>query len=489
MKQFHIQCIQEIPPTEQVIIAFKNIHTIPESLLHQPERDILNKYHETHQNEYVFELYGLNRQIIFCHMATDTSISDADYFEKLRILGHKSFKNIKDNSNGNIFIHLTDCTETEAYAFLEGFLLSTYMFDKYKSQKKTQISELFISATENISDNFLQRLQIIVQHVFQVRDWVNEPASILTPAEFVKQVQSLVKPVQQIRFTTLSNRQIQSLRMSGLLSISKGTNIPPQFLIIDYNPSYAKYIKPFVLIGKGIFFDTGGINLKPSSSIIDMKCDMAGAAVVASVIRAAALLNIPLRIVGLIPATENRPGPNASLPGDVITMMNGKTVEIVNTDAEGRLILADALCYASKYEPELVLTIATLTGSAHATFGPHASAGFCLNAENYFDLLFKTSLDIQEKIWQLPLWNEYDKMIESDVADIKNSGGKYAGAITAARFLTHFTNFPFIHLDIAGPAFFEKPLNYIPAGGTGIGVRLLLEFFNRIIQQNFFQKD
>ena len=187
-------------------------------------------------------------------------------------------------------------------------------------------------------------------------------------------------------------------------------------------------------------------------------------------------LNIKSRVIGLIPAAENRPGENAYLPGDILEMMNGVSVEIKNTDAEGRLILADALCYSKKYESDLIITIATLTGSASSTFGNLATAAMQNNAEQELEKLKHSSFNVYERIAELPMWEEYEKMIESKIADIQNVGGKYAGAITAAKFLQKFTDKPFIHLDIAGTAYFDNAESYIPAGGTGVGLRLLLDF-------------
>jgi leucyl aminopeptidase len=277
--------------------------------------------------------------------------------------------------------------------------------------------------------------------------------------------------------------------MSGMEAVSKGGPNPPAFIVLEYLPKKLKAQNPYVIIGKGVFFDTGGINLKPGAALADMKCDMSGAAAVASTMYLIALTKPDVPVIGIIPATENRPGNLAYLPGDVLKMMNGTSVEIKNTDAEGRLILADALCYAKKYNPALAITIATLTGSAHATFGPHGIAGMHDNAAYYFSLLQAAGHEVYERIAELPMWQEYDEMIESTVADIQNVGGKYAGAITAAKFLHKFTSFPFIHLDIAGPAFLEKSLHYVPAGGSGVGVRLFFEFFQQLQNHVLFADD
>jgi leucyl aminopeptidase len=242
--------------------------------------------------------------------------------------------------------------------------------------------------------------------------------------------------------------------------------------------------QPIVLVGKGVVFDTGGLSLKPTAKSMDyMKSDMAGAAAVSAAINVAALNNIPLHIVSLIPATDNRPGGNAITPGDVITISNGATVEVLNTDAEGRLILADALCYAKKYDPMLVIDLATLTGSAAMTLGIHGIAGMRNDGTELFDLLKSAGDRVNERIVELPLWEEYDEMIKSSIADMKNIGGGEAGAISAGKFLQRFVDYPWIHLDIAGPSFLHASDYYRTVGGTATGVRLLSEFFTLLMNR------
>lgn len=222
--------------------------------------------------------------------------------------------------------------------------------------------------------------------------------------------------------------------------------------------------------------DTGGINLKPGSSMQDMKCDMSGAAAVIGAIYAIAKTKLPVHVIGLIPATDNRIDAGAQVPGDIITMHNGTTVEVLNTDAEGRLILADALSFAKKYNPELVIDIATLTGSAHAAIGSYGMVGMGKNYKNYMEELKISGEKEAERIVEFPLWDDYNKLVESDMADLKNIGGANAGAITAGIFLSHFTNYPWIHLDIAGPAYLDTRNSYRGKGGTGWGVRILFRF-------------
>jgi leucyl aminopeptidase len=238
-----------------------------------------------------------------------------------------------------------------------------------------------------------------------------------------------------------------------------------------------------VFVGKGIVFDTGGANLKPGDSMLTMKDDMSGAAAVASTLYAIAKLNLPVHVIGLIPSTDNKIGPKGILPGDVIRMFNGMTVEVINTDAEGRLILADALSYAAKFDPLLVVDIATLTGAASRAVGKYGIVAIQAKAEKEMDLLKQSGHSIYERIVEFPNWEEYGDLMKSELADLKNLGPPEAGAITAGKFLERFTSYPYIHLDIAGPAFLEKRDSYRGQGGTGTGVRLLTNFVYRLILQ------
>jgi leucyl aminopeptidase len=271
--------------------------------------------------------------------------------------------------------------------------------------------------------------------------------------------------------------KIESLKMGGLIAVNLGSEDPPTFTVMEYKPRTAVNKKPYVLVGKGIVYDTGGISLKPSNAMSDMKCDMSGAAAAGAVIYAVAKSKLPLWLIGLVPATDNRPSGNAQVPGDVITMFDGTTVEVLNTDAEGRLILADALAYAKKYKPELVIDMATLTGAAQAAIGKYGMVAMKAKCDEEFASLQRSGNAVWERIVEFPLWDEYKDLLKSDIADLKNIGGAYAGAITAGKFLEHFTDYPYIHLDIAGPAFMDKRDSYRGVGGTGYAVRLLFNFF------------
>jgi leucyl aminopeptidase len=263
--------------------------------------------------------------------------------------------------------------------------------------------------------------------------------------------------------------------MGGLLAVNKGSQEPPTFTILDYKPK-GKSKKVIALVGKGVTFDSGGISIKPSQGMDEMKSDMSGAACVIGTLEAVALLGLPIRVIGLIPATDNMPSGTAQTPGDVITTMSGITVEVGNTDAEGRLILADALTYAKKeYDPDVIIDLATLTGACIVALG-YSVAGLFSNDDELAGEIFKSGQTTGEKVWRLPLWDEYDELIKSDVADVHNTGGRGAGTITAAKFLEKFIDGHkhWAHIDIAGPAFSAKGGGKTP-GGTGFGVRLMVD--------------
>jgi leucyl aminopeptidase len=371
------------------------------------------------------------------------------------------------------------------FAFAEGSILGSYQFLKYNSKAekvRTSLEEICFSG-DLITEKQLTALSVLSDAVFKARDLVNEPVISLNAESLASIFQKMSAEVG-IHAEILGKRQIEELGMGGLLAVNKGSLDPPTFSILEWKPEQPLNSQPIVLVGKGVVFDTGGLSLKPTAKSMDyMKCDMAGGAAVAAAIYAAAGNSLPLHIVALIPATDNRPGGNAITPGDVITISNGATVEILNTDAEGRLILADALCYAKRYDPMLVIDLATLTGSAAMTLGIHGIAAMCNQGGPAFEQLKKAGERVNERIVELPLWEEYDEMIKSNIADMKNIGGSEAGAITAGKFLQRFVDYPWIHLDIAGPSFLHTADHYRTVGGTATGVRLLTEFFNILVKE------
>lgn len=360
----------------------------------------------------------------------------------------------------------------------EGLALGSYQFVKYRSataKKQWNLEKINFIGTE-VSEKEVDTLAVIVDAVFIARDLVNEPASYLN-AE--KLADSFSEMGWEAGFSTsiFHKAQIEHLKMGGLLAVNLGSIDPPTFSVMEWNPADAKNSKPIVLVGKGVVFDTGGLSLKPTKDSMDyMKCDMAGSAVVASVMYFAAKCKLPLHLIGLVPSTDNRPDGNAYAPGDVIYMHSGQSVEVLNTDAEGRLILADALSFAKDYHPQLVIDVATLTGAAAMAIGQHGIVGMGNADAQTFNDLKQSGENVYERVVEFPLWEEYGESIKSDIADMKNIGAREGGAISAGMFLAKFVDYPWIHLDIAGPAFLNAADHYRTKGGTASGVRLLIDF-------------
>jgi leucyl aminopeptidase len=268
---------------------------------------------------------------------------------------------------------------------------------------------------------------------------------------------------------------MEQLGMGALLGVARGSHEPPKFIILEYNGTKKKDERPVVLVGKTITFDTGGISLKPAENMEHMKADMTGGAEVLASMRAAARLKLPLRLISILPAAENMPGGRAMKPGDIVKTLSGKTVEVQNTDAEGRLILSDALAYAQRYKPAALIDIATLTGACVVALGQFAIGMFGTDGK-LKDAVRKAGFRAGERVWEMPLWDEYFEQLKSDVADMRNIGGRGGGMITAALFLSKFVgDCPWIHLDIASTDWSERERAYIPKGPTGIGTRLLIQ--------------
>lgn len=393
--------------------------------------------------------------------------------ETLRKTAHEIHSLIKNENSTSLY-----CVDKEqAKAFIEGFLLSNYQFLRFfkdADAKKYKLEQLFMVST--ITEKEIDELQNLIEAVYWARDRVNEPVSHLDAVQLAHEIEKL-GVAHQYKVEVLHKNKIESLKMGGLLAVNKGSTTPPTFTIIEYKPENAKNAKPIVLVGKGVVYDTGGLSLKPTPHSMDsMKSDMAGAACMVATIDALAQNKIPIYVIGLIPATDNRPGLEAYTPGDVIHMFDGTTVEVLNTDAEGRMILADALAYANKYKPELVIDAATLTGAAVRALGTKTTISMGNAKDKYFKKLYESGMATHDRVFRLPFWDEWYEEMKSDIADLKNIGGANAGMITAGKFLEHFVKYPYIHLDIAGPAYLESPDSYQGKGGTGAGVRLLYDF-------------
>ena len=402
--------------------------------------------------------------------------------EELRKAAAGMKKLIRSNNHSELVITSHSMYRGAIGDFAEGLLLSFYSFEKYKTKdedekKKSYPSKLLLYG--DITNAGIKWISDLTDAVYFVRDLINEPVNHLNATALGAAIEKTGKSAG-FKVEVLTKGKIEALKMGGLLAVNKGSVDPPVFCILEWKPSKPVNKQPVVLVGKGIVYDTGGLNLKTGDYMTNMKGDMAGAATVTGVLYTAARSNLPLHIVGLIPATDNRPGGNAYTQGDIITMYNKMTVEIGNTDAEGRLILADAISYASKYKPEFIVDIATLTGSAASTFSNKAIAMMTNADSKYASLLEECGNEVYERIAQLPFWDEYAEMIKSDIADVRNIGGREAGAITAGKFLEKFTKYPLIHLDIAGTGMLRKDDHYRIKDGPGSGLRLLATFLKRL---------
>ena len=361
-------------------------------------------------------------------------------------------------------------------ALLEGIFLSSYSFQKYKSEKNSDQLQVIEVFSETLTEKEIEELQNLCEAVCIARDLVNEPLIGLNAEDLANKAVELGKE-KGFYVTVFDKAKIYELGMGGLMAINAGSPNPPTFSILEYKPQNATNTKPVILVGKGVVYDTGGLSLKPTPNSMDfMKCDMGGAATVIGTICALADNKTPVHVIGLIPSTENRPDGNAITPGDIVTMYSGKTVEIMNTDAEGRMILADALSYAKQYDPELVIDVATLTGSAVAAIGSKGIVYMGTASSETKKKIEAVSMEVHERLVEFPLWDEYGKYLESDIADLKNLGGSDSGAISAGKFLEHFVSYPWLHLDIAAMAFLHTKEGYRIKGGTGVGIRLLYNF-------------
>ena len=373
------------------------------------------------------------------------------------------------------------------HSLLEGAILGAYKFDKYftldrKNSKVDTITVALAGVEASIGKKAAKDAELTCEAVYLTRDLCNAPANEIHPEALANVAANMAKKYH-VHSRILDEKQIRKLKMGGLLAVNSGSARPPRFITLEYkgNPRSRDW---YAIVGKGITFDSGGISLKPSAGMAEMKMDMSGAAAVIGTIQALASLKIPVNVVGLAPSTENLPGGRAYKPGDVVTTMSGITIEVDNTDAEGRIILSDALHYAKRYSPKAIIDLATLTGACVVALGHHATGMFG-TSEDVMAQLKEAGEKTFERVWQMPIFEEYEKQIKSEIADVKNVGGRWAGAITAALFLKKFVgDYPWVHLDIAGTAMLEEPADYSPRGGSGVGVRLLTEFFKRIAAQN-----
>ncbi len=373
-------------------------------------------------------------------------------------------------------------------AIAEGIVLASYTFDRFKSdekkkkEKESKVEKIYIVEKEN------PKLKVALKEGISkaegqnyARELANTPPNIMTPLELAKKAEELAKE-KLLMVQIFDKVELENKGMNGILAVNRGSAQPPVMIILEYNVD-KKHLPLYAIVGKGITFDSGGINLKPSQGMEDMKFDKTGACVCMGVMKAVAEMKLPIRVMAVIPATENMPGGNAQKPSDIIKMYNKKTVEVLNTDAEGRLILADALSFAAEKKPVGIIDVATLTGAAAVALGRHA-IGMLSNDDKLAEIVEKAGVSVHERVWRLPLWEEYSEMMKSEVADIKNiSGTGEAGTITAAAFLKEFVGeTKWVHLDIAAVDK-AKEHEFLSNGSTAIGTRLIVETLKKLARR------
>jgi leucyl aminopeptidase len=403
--------------------------------------------------------------------------------EKARKAGDKVGSLASHKKLGKVVIIGDSETSSDVLlSYMEGMALGNYQFLKYRKDAKKETNSLkeIVVDDKRIKAKDLEHLEIIVDATCKARDLVNEPLNALNATGLANAFKQMGKD-SGFKIEVLDKEKIKALKMGGLLAVNLGSIDPPTFSIMEWKPAKAVNKHPIVLVGKGVVYDTGGMSLKTTLNSMDfMKCDMGGAAAVGCAMYAIAKAKLPVHVIALVPATDNRVDGNAYVPGDVITMHSGLTVEVLNTDAEGRMILADALSYAQKYKPQLVIDIATLTGAAAAAIGHYGTVCMGTTDDKTMNKLKESGNNVYERLVEFPMWDEYGELIKSDIAEIKNVGGPAAGSITAGKFLEHFTDYPYIHLDIAGSAFVKSPDSYRGKNGTGVGVRLLFDYIKSL---------
>jgi leucyl aminopeptidase len=368
-----------------------------------------------------------------------------------------------------------------AQAMVEGAILGNYQFNVYRSEGSTNKDVAAMSILtprqgqmRQLAEGIRRGIATAEATVF-VRDLCNHPSNVMTPTRIATEAKRLAKETG-VSLKILEQKDMEALGMGALLGVAKGSHEPPKFIILRYDGAKKKDDRPVVFVGKTITFDTGGISLKPAENMEQMKADMTGGAEVMAAIRAAARLKLPLNLVSILPVAENMPGGRAMRPGDVVKTLSGKTVEVQNTDAEGRLILSDGLAYATRFKPVALIDVATLTGACMVALGQFAIGMFGTDAK-LKDAVRKAGFRAGERVWEMPLWEEYFEQLRSEVADMRNIGGRGGGMITAALFLSKFVgDCPWVHLDIASTDWSERERAYIPKGPTGIGTRLLVQY-------------
>lgn len=458
-----------INPSSSKIVLFKKIEEIksvfPKDALKHLEAELKNK-------KSIIDLSKFDKKAFAIQVGKNGNNTN----EGLR----KTASDIIKGYKGKIQLVGEGVNSAAFLSMIEGLVLSNYAFDEYQKDKEDKIEEIQVVGSKLKEKNIQELLKVLAAN-YQARNWVNEPVNKLTTERYIQDIKKIEETGATVEIFRKS--KIQSLNMGGILAVNQGSLEEPALAIVEWKPKNAKNKKPVVLVGKGILFDTGGINIKTGDFMTDMKADMGGSAAVLGATKAVAENKLPIHIITLVPITENRINGKEIVPGDVITMHNGKMVEVLNTDAEGRLVLGDALSFAKKLKPELVIDAATLTGSAFRTSSHHG--GIVMGTdESSINAMKIAGEKTYERLIELPMWEEFEESLKSNVADINNLGAGPGQAVCAGFFLKNFIDYPWLHLDIAGPAFIPSNMTYRKKGGTGFGVRLLYQFLKDKFELN-----
>ena len=432
---------------------------------------------------------GKPDEIIISKVKIDDSFSP-DYFRNhlaglIPSMQNESLKNL------HIFIPKYESFKkyfsNEEYfyqTFIEGVFLGNYSFDYYKAEKQVlkNLSVNFYAEDSKKLNSAINKAKIIYEGIKFTKDLQNEPAEKLTPSDLSSRISAELKKAG-VKVKVFNETEILNRKMGGVLAVGKGSETPPRFIVLEYlgGTKSKKAKKKIALVGKGVTFDSGGISIKPAADMWEMKADMSGAAVVAGTILTAAKAKLQVNLLGVIPTVENMVSGSSMRPGDIIITASGKSIEVDNTDAEGRIILADALDFASKEKPDAIIDLATLTGACVVALGEFVAGLFTKN-DSLAENLFNSGINTHERVWRLPLWDDYNMLNKSEVADVKNLGGRWGGAISAAKFLENFVEkkIPWAHIDIAGPAIAHNYNNYTKKFMTGFGVRLLVDYLSKL---------
>ncbi len=472
----HINSTKDINLEDSLVILTSDLNLLSDYQINSAEQDYIQS--KIKNKETLVSINKLSKHLFIRYSEKEGDEEN----EKIRTDAKFIYNILKSEDISSVSVLDLKENKENILALLEGLALSAYTFTKFqtKQEKPTFFLKEINVSSPVLAHPEVNELNAVVEAVYQTRTLVNLPVDKLNATELGEFIMENAG-TYGYKAEVFNKNKIESLKFGGLLAVNKGSIDPPTFSIMEWKPEHPINTKPYVLVGKGVVFDTGGINLKVHPGGLDtMKCDMGGAAAVIGTMMAISKNKLPVHIIGLIPATDNRPGQKAFVPGDILSMHNGMTVEVLNTDAEGRLILADALSYANKYEPELVIDLATLTGAAAVAIGEYGTVCMGTADEVTFDQLERAGYATHERVVKFPFWSDYDELIKSDIADIKNIGGREGGAITAGKFLSNFIQYPWIHMDIAGPAFLLKESSYRGKGGTGVGVRVLYQFFKSL---------